>query len=418
MGQSIRKPTGTTASILSHFDDGDSLAHYGVKGMKWGVRKDRRGKVKPGSVLKKTGKDPMHKKNKVSKKDAIREFNEKRAPRGYDFHYENKPDALRKTMLKAQPKIKKEIRQLNKSDKYKDADLRTASKLRDQYYKDVSDAVTKQLNASADLRGASRNRKYKLHFEYDVQKDVYPEITIRSNEVGAGRKEVKKQARQTRKISHSEEQTSETAIKLDVKWSSTGHIEDISLPSTEVEHGSALISNMLEDDALAHHGVKGMKWGVRKSRAERSRDRKRRAKEQSEKRQLRSEAKVEKLKLKQKEVAQKKKLVEKKRELARATPTKAERKLDKKIAEQESKMRIQQKKQQLRNEKRQNGNSKMGKGEEILVKFAKDQGKQLVKNVAQDQIQKTGKAIINSYLDPYSESAIQKYKKKGKKKFG
>ena len=81
-------------------------------------------------------------------------------------------------------------------------------------------------------------------------------------------------------------------------------------------------------------------------------------------------------------------------------------------------MRIQQKKQQLRNERRQNGNSKLSKGEDLLVKFAKDQGKQLVKNVAQDQIQKTGKAIINSYLDPYSESAIKKYKKKGKKKFG
>ena len=414
MGQSIRKPTSTTASILSHFEDGDSLAHYGVKGMQWGVRKDRHGKVKPGSVLKKVGKDPMHKKNKVSKKEAIREFNEKRAPRGYDFHYEKKSDALRKTMLKAQPKIKKEIKRLNKSEKYKDADLRTASKLRDQYYKDVSDAVTKQLNASADLRGASRNRKYKLHFEYDVQKDVYPEITIRSNEVGAGRKEVKKQARQTRKVSHSEEQVVESVTKLKVRWSSTGHIEQLSLPSTDVEHGSALISNMLEDDALAHYGVKGMKWGVRKSRAQRSRDRKRRAKEQSEKRQLRSEAKVERLKLKQKEVAQKKKLAEKKRELARAKPTRAERK----IAEQESRMRIQQKKQQLRNERRQNGNSKLSKGEDLLVKFAKDQGKQLVKNVAQDQIQKTGKAIINSYLDPYSESAIKKYKKKSKKKFG
>lgn len=44
-----------TSDILAHFDD-ESLAHYGVKGMKWGVRKDRRkgsGRTRKGGDSKK-----------------------------------------------------------------------------------------------------------------------------------------------------------------------------------------------------------------------------------------------------------------------------------------------------------------------------------------------------------------------------
>lgn len=44
-----------TDDILAHFDD-DYIAHYGVKGMKWGVRKDRRkgsGRTRSGSDSKK-----------------------------------------------------------------------------------------------------------------------------------------------------------------------------------------------------------------------------------------------------------------------------------------------------------------------------------------------------------------------------
>lgn len=46
-----------TEDILAHFDE-DYIAHYGVKGMKWGVRKDRR----KGSGRTRAGSDPKKKK--------------------------------------------------------------------------------------------------------------------------------------------------------------------------------------------------------------------------------------------------------------------------------------------------------------------------------------------------------------------
>lgn len=54
--------------ILYYVEQDDFLAHYGVKGMKWGVRKDRSGKSK-GNVVTKTvnSKVTKHKSNLVAK---------------------------------------------------------------------------------------------------------------------------------------------------------------------------------------------------------------------------------------------------------------------------------------------------------------------------------------------------------------
>ena len=54
-----------TSDILAHFDD-ESIAHYGVKGMKWGVRKDRR----KGSGRPQKGGDSKKKKKTIRERFA------------------------------------------------------------------------------------------------------------------------------------------------------------------------------------------------------------------------------------------------------------------------------------------------------------------------------------------------------------
>lgn len=49
-------------------------------------------------------------------------------------------------------------------------------------------------------------------------------------------------------------------MKLKVEVSSTGHVTKISLPD-ELKH-----TDILPEEFLAHYGIKGMRWGVRRDR--------------------------------------------------------------------------------------------------------------------------------------------------------
>lgn len=68
-----------TSDILAHFDD-EFIAHYGVKGMKWGVRKDRR----KGSGRTRKGGDSKKKKKTIRERFAEKSAADRKSKKGGD----------------------------------------------------------------------------------------------------------------------------------------------------------------------------------------------------------------------------------------------------------------------------------------------------------------------------------------------
>lgn len=68
-----------TSDILAHFDD-EYIAHYGVKGMKWGVRKDRR----KGSGRTRKGGDSKKKKKTIRERFAEKASADRTSQKGND----------------------------------------------------------------------------------------------------------------------------------------------------------------------------------------------------------------------------------------------------------------------------------------------------------------------------------------------
>ena len=71
--------SANTSDILAHFDD-EAIAHYGVKGMKWGVRKDRR----KGSGRTRKGGDSKKKKKTIRERFAEKASDDRKSKKSGD----------------------------------------------------------------------------------------------------------------------------------------------------------------------------------------------------------------------------------------------------------------------------------------------------------------------------------------------
>ena len=192
------------------------LEHHGVKGQKWGVRKDRGHE----------GKRATNK--KIAKLD---KKYEKKASKAYGKVYNATSNELNNRI----------IPQINNSSKYKGKNLLKDEKLYREYLNDFNKEVNKTIQKHADdIIGTNASGTKKVSYKWNFGEDPFPTFEI--VDVNAGRNNLK----------HADD-GSET---IKVKFSDLGHVINFTI-------GDILQQSLYTE--LEHHGVKGQKWGVRRA---------------------------------------------------------------------------------------------------------------------------------------------------------
>lgn len=190
------------------------LEHVGVKGMKWGVRKDR-GHEGERAKTKQINKLDQKFERKTQSMSTWIDLHNSAARRSNEF----------------------DIDRINNKAVYKDMDFNRESPLRRKYMAEHEAAYLKNLDkAAADMgTNASGTKKYAISTDADGNWGVY-----------------------LSDVKHAEGLVEEPNFTVKLSFDKLGHI--VKLEVVELIHGLDLASNF-----LAHYGVKGMRWGKRKS---------------------------------------------------------------------------------------------------------------------------------------------------------
>lgn len=196
----------------------DTLEHFGVRGMKWGVRRT------DAQLAKASGKkEPKMSKLKDAKGDAISKDDVKWS----------KAAGRTKEGIKAYNQAAKKmndehIERINNKPEYKNQDFTKDSPTRQKYYKEYGDTFLKEFSSSLKEQfGESPSGKYTVQPNPDGGPSWY--------------------------VGYKEDAThADDKVFVHYKTDDQGYITEISI----------------DDDVLEHYGVKGMKWGVRRTAAQ------------------------------------------------------------------------------------------------------------------------------------------------------
>jgi 2'-5' RNA ligase len=263
------------------------LEHHGIKGMKWGVRKsantpasiDIGNKVTfgPGVAAQRIKSGFIRVGSAVSKWHAQLADSNWQSSIYRDIGHENVHNHVAEN-------IDHHVDKLARSPKYREKNLRTDRDLQREYYQDVARVTDSAYRkAVKDVYGENYTGTKKARY---IQDPRGPRIEIRDKKTGdldastplSSMRDIKERRAKAENDAFVERTLGEKAvhaatavdvpdISIDLKLNDLGQISGVTFVNlSDTPEESMAQTADIGAEWLAHHGVKGMKWGHRKER--------------------------------------------------------------------------------------------------------------------------------------------------------